>query len=453
MTNISNTFDNLSGLSDVKNFDQSQERELGLLEVPQAYQEFDEIENEINNGEHSLSEISTFAERLTDAQVVRRDDVLALESLVGELESLPHINSYTQDYSLVNYQITQESAISTVAKFVAKIAKQIWEFIMKTFEFIKDYIMGLFRKKSYTTDKPKQNTVMKQITVVDELVKNSQEKVKAKVKTFDNTQVATRNVRINKELRKLLYPRFNELTVLSRGGSINAELLIDEMCEHRMMPFYSTFLSGVYDRDLTLKSIVTLYVRSINTNLDILSTSTAEKFTSDLTVAPDNPYTRLFTISPEQVNEYVRKYGVVEQRADRIRNPDDQFKVMASDAYITTRDIVSIATTHPLPTPRVLLQLDFSWLGNLFDDITANLSSDMKMSYDTVKRSYRHLQSDFDNIHPDAKRDVDAIYSDWIVMNKMILTLAMFRSRVDSIWSNADNLTQLAKQVVDIIDS
>ena len=452
MTNINTEFENQSTLSGVKDFDQSQDKELDILEVPLAYQEFDVIEHEIATHENSLNEVSQFAERFSDARVVRQDDIIALESLVGKLEALPNLNSYTQDYSLVNYQITQENIIVTVAKLAAKVLKAIFEFIVRTLDAGRKFIVELFDKDHYASDTATQAKIIKNVSTVTAKVEANQGVVTEKVNTLTDAQVKARIVRINKELRNLLYPTFKELGVLSRGGDINAKILVDEICEQRLKPFYSKFLDGVYHKDVNLKSFIDVYLGSISNHFDSLVLKTDDLFKSDLTQAPVNPYTRVFTTTPPEVITYIKTYGTLTTEPSRILREKDQYKVMAAQAYQTATTATSIANVLDLPEPRTLLALDLDWLSGLFDVNVASISKDLKLRFQATKKSYRNTQVNFDNINPVAKESVNEIYADWITVNKMILTLGVMRLRVSAIMHNVEKTTAIINKAIDILE-
>lgn len=453
MTNINTEFENQTSISGAKDFEQSKERDMNILEVPLAYQEFDEIQSEIHNDEHSLSEVSNFASQFADAKVVRQDDIVALESLVGKLEALPHRNSYTQEYSVVNYQITQENIFVTVTRMAGKIVKKIWEFIVNTLEMAKRFIVELFNKDYYASDKATQAKIVKQVATVTTKVDASQAVVVANTQKLDDKQAAARIVKINKDLRTLLYPKFSELGVLSRGGDINAVMLVDEMCEQRLKPFYSAFLKGVYEKDINLKNFIMLYLRSVTGQIELLSTRTTEIFKADLTQPPASPYVRVFTEVPEQVLEFIKSYGQLTVDPARIFNISDQYKVMAGEAYNTARASTSIANTFDLPEPRALMKLDLDWLSDLFTDPAGGTANELKLKFESAKKNYRSIQVNFDNIDPAAKAAVDDVYADWITINKMILTLAVLRTRISSIMKNVSSMADLMLKVVAIIDA
>lgn len=453
MTDINTVFENQTGISGAKDFEQSKEKELDIFDVPVAYQEYDEIQSEIDNDEHSLSEVTTFAKQFNDARVVRRDDIVALESLVGELESLPHRNSYTQEYSLVNYQITQENIFVTVTRMAGKIVKKIWEFIVNTLDSVRRFIMELFNKDHYATDKASQEKIIKEVAKVAVKVESSQAVVQSKVQKMDDAQVKARIVRINKDLRALLYPKFKEIGVLSRGGDIDANMLIDELCEQRLKPFYTSFLKGVYEKDDNLKNLITLYLRSVTSEIELLSNRTKEIFEADLTQPPASPYVRVFTAVPEQVLDYIKTFGQLSVDPARIFNIDDQYKVMSGEAYQIAKASASISNTFDLPEPRTLLKLDLNWLGELFDNPAGATSNELKLKFETAKKSYRKIQVNFDNIDPQAKDAVNGVYADWITINKMILTLAVLQARISAIMSNVESMTRLIDKVLNIINS
>lgn len=445
---INTEFDNLNDVSDVKDFDQSQVKEPNILETPDVYQEFDEIEHEVNRQTHAVNEVSLFTEKLTDAQVVRRDDVLALESLVGELESLPHINSYTLDLSLVNYQVTQESAVGAVVKFVVKLAKQIMQYIVTAFNFIKTQAANMLRRSSYVDDTAKQEDVKENVKKADTKVKDAPGKADAVKTNSTDVKNAARIVKINKDLRKLLYPKFTELGSLSLGGDINVNLLVDEMCIQRLKPFYSTFFKSVYERDIVLKNILSFLTRRVNSDFALIVTRTEELFKLDITQPPPIRYTKLYDDVPEQLIEFITHYNT---GLNLSNGSNDHYGDAVTVAHNIARSITSIAVTHELPEPRAILKIDLDWLSDLFDDNLNIVSNDIQSKFDSMKKSFKILEKNTASLHPAIQKDIMTLYSDWITINKMVTVITVFRARADAIYQNIDILTNLIIDVTDII--
>lgn len=448
-------FENQTRVNAAKDFDQSKEKEIGILEVPLAYQEFDEIEHEIKIGENSLSEVTSFAEQFNDAKVVRRDDVIALESLVGKLENLPHLNSYTLDYSLVNYQITQENIFVAVGEMAVKVLRAIWKFIVNAFETSRKFIFELFNKDYYASDIETQDNIVKTIDVTTKAVVGSKDTVDAKTAKLTDEQIKIRIVRINKDLRALLYTksRFTEIGVLSRGGDINVDALIDEMCEQRLKPFYTAFIRAAYEKDDDLRNLIKTYLNTIATELEVLNLRTTEIFEGDLSQPPANKYDRRFTKVPDEVTAFITKFGQLSVAPDRIHNPDDQYKVFATEAYHVSVAAATIANTYDLPEPRTILKLPVEWMGELFTDPSLDITQSLKLQFATVKNSYKSIRIDINNIHPEAKNAVNAVYADWITINRMIMTLGVIRTRISAIMKNMELMAVISNKAVAIINS
>lgn len=448
MQDINTQFDSLTSVSDAKNFEQSQEQELGTLDVPDIYQEFETVEHEIDRSHQSTSEIALFSERLQSAKVVRREDVYAFESLAGKNDNLPHINSYTMDYSLVNYQITQESVFAAVGKFVKNLAKMIWKYITVAYDFVKTKLGSAFSKLKYVDDSAKQNEVKKDVKTAETKVDVTPTTVEAKASQMTDTQRAARIVGINKQLRGLLYPKFTEIGVLSLGGEINVNLLVDEMCQQRLKPFYSTFFKAVYEKDLVLKNTVTFLTRRINSDFVLLVNRTTALFGQDISQSPTQPYVKLYQDIPEQLNDFINHFST--ERHGR-QSGNDVYKEKMTDAYELARSITSISVTHALPEPRTILKLDLEWLGELFCENITTLGKDIQSQFADMSKNYKIIERNSDNIHPDVQSDMMALYSDWIVINKMATMLAVFRIRTDSIYQNIDLLSNLIIEATDII--
>lgn len=450
MTDINTQFDNLTSVSSVKNFDQSQTQELGTLDVPDMYQEFEVIEHEIDRNSQSTSEISLFAEKLSNAKVVRREDVYAFESLVGNVASLPHINSYTMDYSMVNYQVTQESVFVAVNKFVANLAKMIWKYITAAYGFVKTQLGNAFKRLAYVDDPVKQQTVKKTAVVAKEKETAAPTTVVAKVDSQSAPANAARMVYIHKALRKLLYPRFNELGALSLGGEVNISLLVDEMCAQRLKTFYSTFLKAIYERDIVLKNTVAFLTRRINSDFLQIVNKTTELFKQDISHSPVQPYAKLYQEVPEQLTDFLEHFGSKNMTKSSSK---DLYKDRIDTACDLVRTMTSIAITHDLPEKRVILALDLDWMGELFNENITAIGRDIQSQYVDMTKSYKIIERNSSNIHPDVQVDMMALYSDWIILNKMATMLAVFRARTDAIYQNIDLLSKLIIEATDIITS
>lgn len=446
MTTTSNEFDNLTDVNQAKDFEQSQKKDTNVLDVPELYQEFDTVEHDIDNGVHSLNEVSIFADKLQDARVVCKNDAIALESLIGELSELPHLNSYTQDYSLVNYHITQESAVSAVLKAFKSILKKIYNYIQLTIEYIKQMLTKIFKKNSYTDSSKKQNEVKKTLATAKTKVATTQTPSNAVKSEKDDKARAARVVAINKQLRNLLYPKFNELSILSLGGEININLLVDEMCHQRLKPFYSTFFKAIYERDLVLKNTVSLLARRIESDFGILVTKTTDLFSQDITQPPTTPYDRMYSLVPEQLIDFVNQFSSVKYES----NDSDVYGSIMSDTLDIAKKISSIAITHELPEDRAILNLDLDWLGELFDTNTNSLGQDIQQQFSKLSKEYKIIERNADKVHSELRANIMKLYSDWMVINKMAITLAIFRSRTDSIYQNIDLLSTLIIETTDI---
>ena len=452
MTLISNEFDNLTGVSDTKDFEQSKTKALNVFDVPQSYQEFDTVESEIEKGLHSIGEMSSFANKLKAARVINRDDALSLESIIGTLEQLPHINSYTKEYSLVNYEVTCENVFVNISKFVAKVAMAIWKFIMDTIDYVKDYYVRVFKKDTIVTNPAKQHKLSTTIAKTKEAVVASQPTVIEKVKVLTPEQEAARNVRINKQLRALLDRKFSNLASLGRSGPVNAVLLVDEICEQQLKPFYTVFLNALYERDPDIKYLIKLYSQVMSDGFQHMSAKLVEVFGGDVTQPPPAVYHKQFNTVPTQLTDFLTKYGNVAALPQKV--PDsEQWRITAIEVFETAKRITSIATVIDLPEPRALLAIDVEWIGDVFADSNMSIERELKITYDTVKRNYRELQKDFNTMDPDVKANMKASYSDWMVLNKVCFTLAIFRARAEAIMNNTEVTLDYASKAIDIINS
>lgn len=461
MSDITTEFDNLSSvMGDVKDFDQSKEEGLNLFDVPAAYQEFDEIENQISADSQIFDEISLYSDRLRQSQVVRRDDVLALESIAGSLESLPHINSYTQEYSMVNYTVTQESVFGRLREVTGDILKGVWSFILNSLKYVYDHIKGLFISKAYSDPKKFREEVKKTQTKAQESVK------KAKGKTVDTSDISTSTTpdtstssndkvdtqrvnRINAKLRSLLYPAFSELKVLSRGGNINIDLLIDEMCEQRFKHFYTTFFKAIYEKDYIVSDFLRLYTKMMNDDVSLLARRTQDFHVMDLSMPLSEQYIAQYTEAPEQVKEFVKAYGAAHKPPGNIVDPTKEFKALASIAYAASRDMVNIKITHDLPESRTILNLDLESLAML-DVVTVQTVENIDKNYKQLRKVKSEASAKYSNIDPENKPSVNSIYSDWLILNKAMMTTTIFLTRINSITKNYKTLMDYIIKVIDI---
>lgn len=445
MTDITKEFDNLSSvMGDVKDFDQSKEEGLNLFDVPAAYQEFDEIENQIDTDNQVFDEINLYSNRLRQSQVVRRDDVLALESIAGSLESLPHINSYTQEYSLVNYTVTQESVFARLREVTGDILKGIWTFILNSLKHIYDHVKGLFISKAYSNPTKFREEVKKTQTDAQNAV--------GKVGDISNDKFEDkqRENRINAKLRSLLYPAFSELKVLSRGGNINVDLLIDEMCEQRFKHFYTTFFKAIYEKDYIVPDFLRLYTKMMNDDVDVLTRRTQDFHAMDLTKPLSDQYAPQYTVAPEQIKEFVKAYGGAHKPPGEVIDQDKEFKIMASIAYAAARDMVNIRVTHDLPEPRTILNLDLDSLA-ILDVVTVKTVENIDKNYKQLRKVKSEASAKYSNIAPENKPSVNSIYSDWLILNRAMMTTTLFLTRINSITKNYKTLMDYIIKVVDIV--
>lgn len=445
MTDITKEFDNLSSvMGDIKDFDQSKEEGLNLFDVPAAYQEFDEIENQIDTDNQVFDEINLYSNRLRQSQVVRRDDVLALESIAGSLESLPHINSYTQEYSLVNYTVTQESVFARLREVTGDILKGIWTFILNSLKHIYDHIKGLFISKAYSDPTKFREEVKKTQTDAQDAV--------GKVGDVSNDQFEDkqRENRINAKLRSLLYPAFSELKVLSRGGNINVDLLIDEMCEQRFKYFYTTFFKAIYEKDYIVPDFLRLYTKMMNDDVAVLTRRTQDFHAMDLAKPLSDQYAPQYTVAPEQIKEFVKAYGAAHKPPGEVIDQDKEFKIMASIAYAAARDMVNIRVTHDLPEPRTILNLDLDSLA-ILDVVTVKTVENIDKNYKQLRKVKSEASAKYSNIDSENKPSVNSIYSDWLILNRAMMTTTLFLTRINSITKNYKTLMDYIIKVVDIV--
>lgn len=451
MDDINTEFDDMTEISDVKDFEQSQNEPLSVFDVPMMYQEFDIIEHDIGNKEQKLNEITAYSDRFNNTRVVRRDDVLALESIVGDLGNLPHINSYTDDYSLVNYAITQESIFGKIREVMGDVLKSVWEFIMNTLETITTHFKSLFKSTKYrNTPKGREATVNSQEKAQTAIKKMTSPAMTEKRDSRTDDQNKQRVTRINKELRSLLYPAFTELTVLSRGGDIHPDLLIDEMCEQRFKGFYTTFFKALYENDYVLTDFMTLYSTMMNRDVDTLARRTEAFQSVDLTTPLAEPYESHYTAAPEQVKEFVLKFDAKSQVTGVVKDAKSEFRTYATIAHTTAQDIVNIAVSHELPEPRTLLGLNLESLA-ILDSVSMKTITAIEAQFKNMKKLKAKSGGRYPDVDPANKPSVTALYHDWLILNKAMLTTGIFLARLNSISNNYRTLMNYIIGVADIL--
>lgn len=444
MNEIHTEFDNLSGLNDAKVFDQSHDADPSIFDVPQAFQEFDAIESEINRNEETLNEVSLFSDRLNQARVVRREDAIALESIIGELNDLPNIYSYTEDYSLVNYNITQEAIFNKVKEVISNMLSSVWKFILTTMSNLTKHVKSLFDKNKYANSPVAQKTVIKtQSLAVDKL----DNKTQGNPSGLSSKEIDERNVRINKQLRDLLYPAFSELTTLSNGGAISGDLLVREMCDYRFKPFYTVFLNAMFNKDNTLLDFSRFCTTLMSNDVDPLVLATTDVVSNDMSQPVAVDYAIRYGDAPEQLKTYVKQYSGILMRGGNTAI-DNEFRRLSIHAESVTRNIMSLNSLVDLPDSTVLLQLDLSWLftittvdRKILNTIDSNFNKLKKMKIDADR-----------HIHPSNRDNIRRMYSDWLIMNKIMIINSLFVSRMDKIVRNYETLMDYIVKAMTIIE-
>ena len=449
MNEINTEFDNLSVLNDAKVFDQSHDSDPSIFDVPQAFQEFDIIEHEISRGEETLNEVSLFSDRLNHARVVRREDAVALESIVGELNTLPHLYSYTEDYSLVNYTVTQESIFGKIKEVVGGILSAVWNFIITTLSSISAHVKGLFKKNKYSQSPSAQKqAVDKQAKLHTKTAEAKAQQTSSATAPVSRVDPSKRIERINKELRSLLYPQFSELTTLSRGGEISIDLLIKDMCEYRFKAFYSVFFDAMFNKDNVLLDYGNLNSNLMINDLDPLSQATSDFVGQDLTIPIATTYAVRYAQAPEQLKAYVQKFGATRLPQGNIVDPANEFKGYTAIAYDVTRDITSIARTVELSDPTAILHMELQWLFDL-----DKVGNKVLVSIDDNFKKLKKLKVDSDKtIDPSNKDNIKKLYNDWFIMNKTMVINTMFVTRMNNIVKNYETLMDYIISATDIIN-
>lgn len=477
MDDINTEFDNLTGLSAVKDFDQGQDEAVSVFDVPQIYQEFDHVENEIDKTEQTFNEVKAYSDKLTSAQVIRRDDVLALESIISDLSALPHVNSYTAEYSIVNYKITQESVFSKLKKVTGDILKAVWEFILKGLEYVFNHLKNLFNPKKYKNNPKDRERVIVEQNKAKEAAQRASDAVKkrrsddttkanttsttsgpvstpldANNPTTDNTlsdKEKERIVKLNRDLRSLLYPAFGELAVLSQGGDINPELLIDEMCEQRFAMFYTTFFKAMYEKDHVVADFLRLYTRVMNNDVGVLSGRTEGFLSNDLTKPLSEKYISHYNEAPEQLKEFVKKYGGNNVPAGEVKDPSKEFRAYVILAHTVSSNMVSIRDTHTLPEPRALLNMDLGWL-SILDGVTDKTLKSIDENYKNLKKIKSKSNVRYPDIDPSNKASVTLLYNDWLVLNRAMMTTSLYLARINAITNNYLTLMKYINRTSDL---
>lgn len=435
MTTIHNEFDNLNDLSATKDFEQSQIKEKGVLDIPMLYQEYSAIENQIDKDNQNLSEATLFASELSNAKVVNRNDALALESISNGIAVLPHVNSYTHEYTIVNYDITMESAFQVMKEFGKNVIKSIYDYILKTIQHLTEQVKNLFKSEKYVNDPAKQSEVKKNAKEVTRALGMSSEVVSNVVHQLSAENRDARLVRINKELRAYLYPEYKELGIISIGGDINLDLLIDEMCEYRLKKFYTESWKAIMGRDVVYKNLVDYYYNVLCTQVTQLVHNTTEIFAGDLNEPPAFSYnSRLFSDLPLQMTDFAEKHTTHKTKSNQISNADEVFKVLSSEILTDVKRMCELVSVQPLDDPRILIGFDTEWLSSMFSTDYKKFYDEIKDSYGEVNRAYRKVESQLKTMHPDRSLAIKNVFADWVVINRMNMTVITVRRSADSLW-------------------
>lgn len=291
---LSTLFEDQSAISGAKNFEQSQPVQPTVFDEPQAFQEFSEVEHELENHNQQISELSAMADNLQNRQAVNRQDRLALESMISQLEGVPPAGAYTRDNSMVNYQVTLETVWSNIVKAAVAVKKQIIKFMNMVTKFIKQKFNDMFvqpyydemakhaakRQQSYANKAAQQNnqaTVLK--TAMQQGAPSQQAAASQSASQQSTTQpqtsptpqttpAATNVVSVDKihyDIRQLFKGKYMYLESITtkQQNLTNIEQLLSEMLNYRLDTRKSKLITDIYNNNADL-------IGSVKASLDVL---------------------------------------------------------------------------------------------------------------------------------------------------------------------------------------
>ena len=279
---LSTLFEDQSAISGAKNFEQSQPVQATVFDEPQAFQEFSEVEHELENHNQQVGELSAMADNLQNRQAVNRQDRLALESMISQLEGIPPAGAYTRDNSMVNYNVTLETVWSNIVKAAVAVKKQIIKFMNMVTKFIKQKFNDMFvkpyyeemakhaaqRQQKYANKAAQQNN---QATVLNTAMQQGptpQPTATPQSASQQTTSTAANVVNVDKihyDIRQLFKGKYMYLESITtkQQNLTNIEQLLSEMLNYRLDPRKSKLISDIYNNDVEL-------IASVKASLDIL---------------------------------------------------------------------------------------------------------------------------------------------------------------------------------------
>ena len=286
---LSTMFEDQSAISGAKNFEQSQPVQPTVFDEPQAFQEFSEVEHELEQHNQQVGELSAMADNLQSRQAVNRQDRLALESMISQLEGIPPAGAYTRDNSMVNYKVTLETVWSNIVKAAVAVKKQIIKFMNMVTKFIKQKFNDMFvqpyyeemakhaakRQQSYANKAAQQN---KQATVLKTAMQQGappqqaatpQTTTQAPTSPTPQTTPAATNVvnvdKIHYDIRQLFKGKYMYLESITtkQQNLTNIEQLLSEMLNYRLDTRKSKLITDIYNNNADL-------IASVKASLDIL---------------------------------------------------------------------------------------------------------------------------------------------------------------------------------------
>ena len=285
---LSTLFEDQSAISGAKNFEQSQPVQPTVFDEPQAFQEFSEVEHELEQHNQQVSELSAMADNLQHRQAVNRQDRLALESMVSQLEGVPPAGAYTRDNSMVNYKVTLETVWSNIVKAAVAVKKQIIKFMNMVTKFIKQKFNDMFvqpyydemakhaakRQQSYANKAAQQNKQAADLKTAMQQGATSQSApqqttTQTSTSPTPQTTTAAANVvnvdKIHYDIRQLFKGKYMYLESITtkQQNLTNIEQLLSEMLNYRLDTRKSKLITDIYNNNPEL-------IASVKASLDIL---------------------------------------------------------------------------------------------------------------------------------------------------------------------------------------
>lgn len=477
---INYMFDDLSGISEVKNFEQSQPKPVSIFDSPESFQEFDEIEHEIRNTQHSITEMQHFHDVLEEKKAVSQQDRIALESILSDVEELPMVAAYTRLDSRVNLTVTQESILGNVKKGLAWIAKKLWEFIVKCGELIRSIFFDNIFQDNYTTGKKSSQNrdraekKAKQAQKKYEEVKDvqipveeephdelSQAIIDAQNQRHEREDLNAKGVVVRSELKRMLYggdgkfvrKPYKTLYSLEGKRPIFFTELMYEMYQQRIGPFYTELWYAISHQDVNIAGIL-WHTREMFTNhsQELIDRSLAVIGKSNTQIDPQN-FESLFVDVPERVMRFNEKYSAYKQ-PNRDKDRDEYFNPYAEaikDSLFITNTITDLRSVRELDVPVNGVLFDTTWVGDLFDPVDVVGIKHLQDEFEKFDKAAGKIDLGKADLDDDQIRVLKIIKNDWNIVMNAIFIYTKINNSINALWANYEDISIDIENVADCL--